>query len=106
MTTYKIKSIKHDTIQTDIPEEDAARFLRISVPKLREKAQYREPVRGAWVVEVEIPPEPPTPPKERTIKTGFSETEWEQFKIEWRAACRRITEAARMRVPWLEGVAQ
>ena len=105
MTTYRIKSIKHDTVQENIPEEDAARFLRISIPKLREKAQYREPVRGAWVVEVEIPPEPPTPPKERTIKTGFSEAEWEQFKIEWLAACRRIAEAVRMRVPWLEGVA-
>lgn len=105
MTTYKIKSIKHDTVQTNVPEEDAARFLRISVPKLLEKAQYREPVRGAWTVEMEIPPEPPAPPKERTIKTGFSETEWEQFKVEWRTACHRIAEAARMRVPWLEGVA-
>lgn len=102
MTTYKIKSIKHDTVQTDIPEEDAARFLRISVPKLREKAQYREPVRGAWVVEVEIPPEPPAPTKERTIKTGFSETEWEQFKIEWRTACRKIAKAVGARVAWLE----
>jgi len=102
MATYKIKSIKHDTIQENIPEEDAARFLRISVPKLREKAQYREPVRGAWVVEVEIPPEPPAPPKERTIKTGYSEDEWEEFKDSWRTACRTIAKAVGARVAWLE----
>lgn len=102
MTTYRIKSIKHDTVQENIPEEDAARFLRISVPKLREKAQYREPVRGAWAVEVEIPPEPPAPPKERTIKTGFSEAEWEQFCDDWHAACLRLAPFAPHPVAWLE----
>lgn len=100
MTTYRIKSIKHDTVQESVPEEDAARFLRISVPKLREKAQYREPVRGAWAVEVEIPPEPPAPPKERTIKTGFSETEWAEWSANWYKACDRIAEYAGVGLAW------
>ena len=103
MTTYKIKSIKHDTVQTDIPEEDAARFLRISVPKLREKAQYREPVRGAWYVEAkgEIPPE--QIPDKRINNAGFTEQSWNEFREAWRRACAAVGAYLRVDVKWIGG---
>lgn len=100
MATYKIKSIKHDTVQENIPEEDAARFLRISVPKLREKAQYREPVRGAWYVFREQESEPVHLPKERITKTGFLETEWAEWSANWYKACDRIAEYAGVGLAW------
>ena len=101
MSTYRIESIRHGSTHTGMTEEQAAKFLQLSIRTLREKARFHEPIRGAWYVLKETPIEPDPVPKERLIKCGFKEDEWLQFCDDWFTACLRIAEAFRVNVPWL-----
>ena len=102
MTTYTIQSIRHNSTQSGLTEEQAAKFLRLTVRTMREKARFHEPIRGAWYVTAETPMEPEVVPKERLIKCGFKEDEWLQFCDDWYAACLRLAPFAPHPVAWLE----
>ena len=99
MATYRIESIRHDHVQYGLTIEEAAKFLRLSERTTEMKAIYHEAVRGAWYVTMEnVGFE--SIPKERMVKDGFSEEDWNKWSAAWYAACDRIAEYAGIGLAW------
>ena len=80
-------------IKTDISEEEACDFLRVTPDTLHEKVRNKEFIRGKWKVTTDEPLEP----AEKKYVPGFTEEEYKAFCEAWEKACERIRKGKRAR---------
>ena len=80
-------------IKTDISEEEACDFLRVTPDTLHEKVRNKEFIRGKWKVTTDEA----LPPKQKNYVQGFTEEEWKAFCTAWFNACDRIRKGKRAR---------